>query len=157
MVLDVTGDPRDRPKYFGVAGAMLGMAFMLGPALGAGVAAGVGKRAALFSPMVLAAVMLCVGVFVIKETRADGGVCGKRPAAVDTAFDQGAAKFAAFLRSKGGGAAAAGPPGKGSPGNGNGDAGKTLKPALPTKVYACFGIMCLAAFSFTAMTSMTAL
>jgi hypothetical protein len=140
MILDITGDPRERPKYFGLCGAMLGMAFMVGPGLGAGLAAGLGKQWGLCAPAIIASIVIMVGIFKIHETRPKGGICGPQSAAATTFHDASAAEFGAFMASIGGG----GPPQQEAPG-------------LPKVVWACAGAMTLGAFSFTSMTSMTAL
>lgn len=140
MILDVTGDPRERPKYFGIAGSMLGMAFMVGPGLGAGLAAGLGKQWGLCCPAIIATAVILVGIFKIHETRPKGGLCGPRSPAAATFYDASAADFDAFMKSL---------PQQGPPPN--------FKAGLPRIVYACAAAMALGAFSFTAMTSMTAL
>jgi len=142
MVLDVTGDPRERPKYFGLAGACLGMGFMIGPALGAFFAAVLDKRAALFSPCFIAATVLVVGALKIQETRPAGGICGPRSPKAAAVESEGAAKFAAFMA-----AIPGGPPA----------AVEMSATQLPRTVYACALALTLSAFSFTSMTSMTAL
>jgi len=142
MVLDVTGDPRERPKYFGIAGACLGMAFFIGPGVGAVIATVFTKQAALFAPAIIGFVVIIVGIFRIHETRPGGGVCGAQSTAAAAVYDQGAAAFAAEMAAITGGAP---PP------------AAAANPKLPRTVYACAGAMMLAGFIFTAMTSMTAL
>lgn len=151
MVLDTIGDPRERPKYFGIAGAMLGVAFAVGPALGAVVTALIGKRAALFAPAILASIACAVGSMNIRETRVGGGICGARDAKVDRLYAQGAATFGSAMQAAQGG---------GAPSSGGGASGAGNLPAptaLPRAVFACAASMTLAAFSFTGMTSVTAL
>jgi len=142
MVLDVTGDPRERPKYFGIAGACLGMGFMIGPALGALFASVLDKRAALFSPTFIAAIVILVGALKIHETRPAGGICGPRSSKAAAVESEGAATFAAFMAALPGGPPAA---------------VEMSATQLPRTVYACAFSLCLAAFSFASMTSMTAL
>jgi len=142
MILDVTGDPRERPKYFGLCGACLGMAFMIGPALGAALAALFDKRAALFSPVLVALVVVLVGFFRIHETCPAGGLCGPRSALAKQVYDESTAMFAAELAS-----APGGPPS---------EPDASMK-KLPRKVYVCAGAMVLSSLSFNVMTSMTAL
>ena len=73
MVLDTIGDQRERPKYFGIASATLGMGFMAGPAVGAAVGAISGsKRTAFFSPVIIASACLVVAMFKVKETKPGG-------------------------------------------------------------------------------------
>jgi len=146
MILDVTGDPRERPKYFGIAGACLGLAFMVGPGLGAGFAVLINKQAGLMSPAIIALSVIIVGFFRIHETRPTGGMCGPRSAAAAAVHDDGAAKFGAFLASLPAGPSSGPPAAKGS-----------SDKSLPKTVYACAMAMALASFSFTSMTSMTAL
>lgn len=141
MVLDVTGDPRERPKYFGICGAFLGLAFMAGPALGAALAALLDKRAALFSPTFIAASVILVGIFKIHETRPAGGLCGPCSAKAAAIHDEGVAQFAAMRASDPGAAAAPDVTGV----------------KLPREVYACALALGLSSFSFTTMTSMCAL
>jgi len=142
MVLDVTGDPRERPKYFGLAGASLGMAFMIGPAVGAAFAALVDKRAALMSPTFIATLVVLIGFLKIHETRPAGGICGPRSQKARTVHEEGAAQFAATMAKASAETLAAGD-----------------KPTvrLPRLVYVCALAMALASFSFSTMTSMCAL
>ena len=94
MILDVVGDPRERPKYFGLASAMLGLGFMIGPALGAAVAFISGnKRVAFFSPVVIASLCCVIGFFKIAETRPAGGICGPRQKVVEEMYEFGQKAF----------------------------------------------------------------
>jgi MFS family permease len=142
MVLDVTGDPRERPKYFGLAGACLGMAFMIGPAVGAVFAALVDKRAALMSPTFIATLVVLIGFLKIHETRPAGGICGPRSERARIVHEEGAAQFAATMAEA------------------SEDSLATRdKPSvrLPRLVYVCTSAMVLSSFSFSTMTAMCAL
>ena len=149
MVLDTVGDMRERPKFFGLASACLGLGFMVGPGLGAAVNAITGsKRAAFFSPAVVASVALTVAFFKIKESKPGGGVFGPRDKLVDEIFDQGVLKFKqdmikqARTRSLSGEAPISKPKGE---------------PKLPTIVFYCAVAAAMGSFMITCMTSMIAL
>ena len=160
MVLDTVGDPRSRPKFFGLASACLGLGFMVGPALGALVNAIAGsKRAAFFSPAVVASMALTVAFFKIKETKPGGGVFGPRDPLADTIYNQGKALFKkemqelAMLRSRSVSDESVVSEGRSKSITEPGAA----EPALPTIVFACAVCAVLGAFVFTCMTSMCAL
>ena len=83
MVLDTVQDVPERAKFFGLAGASIGFAFMFGPAIGAGVAAAFGKRSGFFAPAVIAFVTLIAAYYKIVETHPTKGILGKRPKWMD--------------------------------------------------------------------------
>ena len=152
MILDVVGDPRERPKYFGLASAMLGLGFMIGPALGAAVAFISGnKRVAFFSPVVIASLCCVIGFFKIAETRPAGGICGPRQKVVEEMYEFGQK---AFMDSKTQTKETESSKGEKQ---GNGVAEHAGEAKLPGIVIACAMAQFLAAFSFTCMTSMTGL
>lgn len=159
MVLDVVGDPRERPKFFGLASACLGLGFMVGPALGAGVNAAFGsKRAAFFSPAVVASLGLIVAFFKIKETKPGGGVFGQRDVVADEIFDQGKAMFGKEMERVARARSVSVDSSSGVP---TLDAKQlhvaAAPPTLPTIVFYCAAAATSGAFIFTCMTSMTAL
>ena len=86
IVLDTVQDVPERAKFFGLAGASIGFAFMFGPAIGAGVAAALGKRAGFFAPAVIALVTLICAFYKIIETHPTAGILGKRPKWLDEKF-----------------------------------------------------------------------
>lgn len=151
MVLDTVGDPRERPKYFGGASAMLGLGFMVGPALGAVVAFASGnKRTAFFSPVVIATMCCIIGFFKIAETR-KGGICARKKE-IDDIYEQGKSNFlAATMKNK------ITQDSTTLENNKNEGDSRKQNEKLPTIVLACAFAQFLAAFSFTCMTSMTGL
>ena len=182
MVLDTIGDQREKPKYFGIASATLGLGFMAGPAVGAAVGAISGsKRTAFFSPVIIASVCLCVALFKIKETKPGGGIFGDRHPLVDEIFDAGKTAFETHIReakrrerqqssdsndsknsiavSNGAASIDVGVDGNsGSNNDKNNETNEALpKPKLPKVVFACAAAVVLAAMSFTSMTSMCGL
>ena len=157
IVLDTVGDPRERPKFFGLASACLGLGFMVGPALGALVNFLAGsKRAAFFSPAVVATIALTVAFFKIKETKPGGGVFGPRDPVVDAVYDQGKALFVKDMkeiaRKRARSVSVESVDSAKSFDN-----GAVKVPVLPTIVFACAACAVAGAFIFTCMTSMTAL
>ena len=162
MILD-TVSPRERPKYFGIAGAMIGVAFVFGPALGGLVAAILTKRAAFFAPTVVAMIVQCVAWFNVKETSKNGGICGaqdpaieaiKRKVPVAIIIEEIKLKAAKLDTEEGRleAAAAAAAAAKNTQ-NGN----KPEKPKLPTVIYALCFCYFLHWFSFSQMTAMFAM
>lgn len=133
MIMDIV-EPRERPKYFGFAGAMLGLSFMVGPGLGAGVAALLNKRMALLSPAVIAVVVLALSAFVMVETKKEGGCCGPRHPDLDALH-----------------------PSHPSQQHAHGPAAEKGGKQDMSVVYVCALCMFLAAFTFSCMTSMLAL
>jgi MFS family permease len=162
MVLDTVGDPRERPKFFGLASACLGLGFMVGPALGAIVNFITGsKRSAFFAPVVVASIALTVAFFQIKETKPGGGVFGPRNSLADKIYDEGKDLFQKDMekikrnRSRSGSTDSINST---TSGKNDGFEGKDRRgPTLPTVVFACAACAVLGAFIFTCMTSMTAL
>jgi MFS family permease len=139
MILDITGDPRERPKWFGIAGAMLGFSFFVGPGVGAGIAAISSKKAGMCTPAAIAFAVILVGMFKIHETRPSGGMCGPRSAAAKAYYEKGAAEFGAMMAKFGGAPVT------------------NASQQMPKVVYVCAVAMLLAAFSFTSMVSLVAL
>ena len=86
MILDVVQDPAERGKFFGLAGASIGMAFTLGPGVGVAVAYVAGKRAGFFAPTVIAGIVLVTAFFKVTETHPSAGILGKRPKYLDEKF-----------------------------------------------------------------------
>ena len=86
IILDTVQDAGERSKFFGLAGASIGMAFMLGPGIGAGVAAAAGKRAGFFAPVFIAGTTLVAAFYKIVETHPTAGILGKRPKWFDEKF-----------------------------------------------------------------------
>lgn len=160
MILDVA-PPLERPKLFGLCGAQLGLAFILGPGLGSGVAAGLGKRAALFAPVVLAVITLIVAFFRVPETRREGGLCGPRSKRVNEYLEALPKASGQWNGQKL--APKDGPPAQHNGGAHDGSSAKQgggkppQKDTLPTMVYVCAVAMCLGSFAFSTMTSMAAL
>ena len=68
MIIDIVDDPALRPKYFGLCGASLGMAFLFGPALGALFTSTIGSRAAFFVSTGIAMVANSLAFFYLEET-----------------------------------------------------------------------------------------
>ena len=106
------------------------------------------KRAAFFSPAVVASVALTVAFFKIKESKPGGGIFGPRDPLADEIFDQGQAIFkrdmAQIARAR----------------SISGDKAPTPivgEPKLPSIVLYCAAAAAMGAFIFTCMTSMTAL
>lgn len=86
MILDVVQDPAERGKFFGLAGASIGMAFTVGPGVGVAVAYVAGKRAGFFAPTVIAGIVLITAFFKVTETHPSAGILGKRPKYLDEKF-----------------------------------------------------------------------
>ncbi len=86
MILDTVQDPAERGKFFGLAGASIGMAFTLGPGVGVAVAAVAGKRAGFFAPTVIATIVLIMAFLKVTETHPTAGLLGKRPEWLDEKF-----------------------------------------------------------------------
>ena len=86
MILDTVQDPAERPKFFGLAGASIGMAFTIGPVLGVFAALAFGKRAGFFVPTAIATIILCMAFFRVTETHPSAGILGLRPKWMDEKF-----------------------------------------------------------------------
>ena len=156
MVLDTVGDPRQRPKYFGMAAAMLGLGFMLGPLVGGIITATTGnKRIAFFSPAIIAFICLSIGIFKIPETRPNGGICGPRKQNIDDIYNYGKKEFLKSMNVDGKAGSTTNDKKDNSKKN-DGQAATTDE-KMPFIAYICAACTALAAFVFACMTSMTGL
>jgi MFS family permease len=69
MVMDTVTDFKERPKYIGYCGSMLGLAFTIGPGIGAGITAASSFRSTFFATAGICGAMTIYAAVTLVETK----------------------------------------------------------------------------------------
>jgi predicted MFS family arabinose efflux permease len=69
MVMDTVSDFKQRPKYIGICGSMLGVAFTIGPGIGAGVTAATSFRTTFFVTAIISGLITVWAFTSVVETK----------------------------------------------------------------------------------------